>query len=114
MKLVTSFVAALVTLCSSLAIAAAAPDAANPLEQTPTIQYKSPFRDYRPLGENKLTPWKAANDEVGKIGGWRVYARESNEPAPAVPTTPIPPAKAPSDNKIEPLPSSHAGHGQPK
>ena len=113
MKLVTSFVAVLATLCGSAAIAAA-PEAANPLEQTPTIQYQSPFRDYRPLGENKLTPWKAANDEVGKIGGWRVYAREASEPAQSLPTMPIAPAKPPSDNMTKPMPSGHAGHGQPK
>ncbi len=44
----------------------------------PSIQYQSPFNDYRPLGEDKRIPWKAANDEVGKIGGWRVYAREAS------------------------------------
>ena len=114
MKLVTSFVAIVATLCGSLAIAASAPDAANLLEQTPSIQYKSLFRDYRPLGEDKRTSWKAANDEVGKIGGWRVYAREKNEPALSLPTTPVVPAKPPSDNMTKPMPGGHAGHDQPK
>ena len=114
MKLVTNFVAIVATLCGSLAIAAAAAGSANPLEQTPTIQYKSPFRDYRPLGENKLTPWKAANEEVGKIGGWRVYAREMSEPASTLPTSPSAPVKPPSDNMTKPMPSGHAGHGEPK
>ena len=39
--------------------------------------YISPFSDYRPLGEDKNTAWKDANDTVGKIGGWRAYAREA-------------------------------------
>ena len=46
----------------------------------PTL-YKSPFSDYHPLGEDQRKPWKAANDEVGKIGGWRVYAREAAAPS---------------------------------
>ena len=114
MKLVTNFVTIMATLCGSASIAAAPPDAANPLEQTPTIQYKSPFLDYRPLGEDKRTPWKAANDEVGKIGGWRVYAREASEPAPPLPATPIAPVKPPGDNMTKPMPGGHADHGQPK
>lgn len=39
--------------------------------------YQSPFADYRVLGEDKSTPWQEANDKVGKIGGWRAYAREA-------------------------------------
>ena len=46
------------------------------------VRYKSPFKDYRPLGEDKRILWKAANDEVGRIGGWRVYARESATESP--------------------------------
>lgn len=44
---------------------------------TPPVSYRSPFADYRPLGEDRNTPWKDANDTVGKVGGWRVYAREA-------------------------------------
>ena len=51
--------------------------AASTQTPSPSVHYKSPFSDYRPLGEDKRTPWKAANDEVAKIGGWRVYVREA-------------------------------------
>ena len=56
---------------------AAAPDPADPNTAIPTMVYVSPFSDYRPLGEDKNTAWKDANDTVGKIGGWRAYAREA-------------------------------------
>ncbi len=106
----------------------------------PAIQYQSPFKDYRALGEDKRIPWKAANDEVGKIGGWRVYAREaaqSNAPMESMspgasskpvtePTAVVNPASPPAGNPakepaeksvVKPAPmdhSGHAGHGQPK
>ena len=83
---------------------AAAPDPADPNTAIPATVYVSPFSDYRPLGEDKNTGWKDANDTVGKIGGWRAYAREAadamkaREPAGAVkpePTTPPQPPRRP-------------------
>lgn len=56
---------------------AARPDPADANTANPPTIYQSPFADYRPLGEDKNTPWKDANDTVGKIGGWRAYAREA-------------------------------------
>ena len=59
--------------------AAAPSDPADGKASVPPVQYQSPFADYRPLGEDKNTAWKDANDTVGKIGGWRAYAREAAE-----------------------------------
>ena len=56
---------------------AAAPDPADSNTAIPASVYISPFSDYRPLGEDKNSAWKDANDTVGKIGGWRAYAREA-------------------------------------
>ncbi len=42
-------------------------------------QYRSALEDYQPYRESKPVPWKEANDTVGKIGGWRVYAKEAAE-----------------------------------
>ena len=94
----------------ALTAAAAPPDPADGKASVPPVQYQSPFADYRPLGEDKNAAWKDANDTVGKIGGWRAYAREAAEalkareaintrkrpdadsskakPAPAAPVTP--------------------------
>ncbi len=56
---------------------AAASDPANANAVIPANTYHSPFADYRPLGEDKNSSWKDANDTVGKIGGWKAYAREA-------------------------------------
>jgi hypothetical protein len=45
--------------------------------------YRSPFADYRRLGDDQVTPWRQANDSVAAIGGWRAYAREAAAAAKA-------------------------------
>ena len=92
----------------------AGPDPADARAAVPSNPYRSPFYDYRPLGDEKLLPWKASNDEVARIGGWRVYAKEAREPQTANPAPepikPVPQApKSPA-----PAAPAHAGHGQPK
>ncbi|WP_295636959.1 hypothetical protein [uncultured Methylibium sp.] len=63
---------------------------ASPLDATadvPAVTYDSAFARYRPHADQALRPWKDANDNVGRIGGWRSYAREAaqEEPAPKAP-----------------------------
>lgn len=81
------------------------------LSQT-LVDVASPLADYQPFVDEKVTSWKAANDKVGQIGGWRAYAKEAREGV-APPTsgpTPMP--------KIETMPAPgsgmhpHAGHMQ--
>ena len=52
------------------------------MAQTPTPSnaspYTSPTAEYTPFVDEKVKPWKEANDAVGKIGGWREYAKEAN------------------------------------
>ena len=55
--------------------ASALPDAV-PLTD---LEYHSAFKGYQALREPKRAPWKEANDTVGRIGGWRVYAREVHQ-----------------------------------
>jgi hypothetical protein len=46
----------------------------------PPIQepvYQSVFDGYQAMSEPKLTPWRAANDTVRDVGGWRAYAMEA-------------------------------------
>ena len=50
------------------------------------VSYTSPVADYQPFVDEKITSWKAANDKVGQIGGWRAYAKEAQQPE----NTPIP------------------------
>ena len=42
-------------------------------------QYRSALEGYQPYSESKMVPWKEANDTVGKVGGWRAYAKEAAE-----------------------------------
>ena len=51
--------------------------------------FRSAFEGYQPYTEQKMAPWKQANENVGQIGGWREYAREASQP-----NTPAAPAKA--------------------
>ena len=93
----------------------------NPLEASaavPQLTYESSFRNYRPLGNDTVGGWKEANDNVGRIGGWRVYAREAATPdavtsqpaAGATESSPMEPAKA-APTKEEPTDKSppHGG-----
>lgn len=88
--------AAVVCLLSSFAIA-----------QT-TVSYASPIADYLPFVDEKVSSWKAANDKVGQIGGWRAYAKEAQQPD----NMPTPKPKSPNlPNSSDAMkPDPHAGH----
>ena len=49
---------------------------ADPAATTPPATYVSPFANYRPFAHDGPAPWRGVNDEVGRIGGWKAYARE--------------------------------------
>jgi hypothetical protein len=49
----------------------------------PPLRYQSPLAGFRPMGEDKSIAWRQANHTVATIGGWRTYAREAQQPAPA-------------------------------
>ena len=60
------------------------------------LQYKSAISGYQVYADQEVLPWREANDRVGRIGGWRAYAKEAATGQPAPDT---PPAANP-----------HAGH----
>ena len=91
---------ALAVMCSAAALGHAqnAPgraERADPLDAkapVPAATYASPLAGYRRLGDDKRVSWKDANETVNRIGGWRAYAREAQQPdaagsAPAAGTT---------------------------
>jgi hypothetical protein len=39
--------------------------------------YQSAFEGYQAFSDEKVVGWKEANDTVGKIGGWREYAKQA-------------------------------------
>ena len=74
----------LVPIFSLSGIAAAqTPAAASPASgvapASPLI-YRSAFEGYKPYTDDKLLNWKEVNDTTGRIGGWRVYAKEARQP----------------------------------
>jgi hypothetical protein len=98
---------------------AASADPLNPQAQVPAAVYVSPLATYRRLGEDKRIPWTQANETVNRIGGWRSYAREAQQPdttasglvpqAGAPPVTVTVPGAAAS---AVPSPApGHRGHG---
>jgi hypothetical protein len=77
-----------------------------------TISYASPIADYQPYVDEKIVSWKAANDQVGQIGGWRAYAKEAQRPESSPDNLPTPiqklPASPSSSDAMKTDP--HAGH----
>ncbi|MDP2818903.1 MAG: hypothetical protein Q8O29_11650 [Polaromonas sp.] len=75
--------------------------------QTPAVvapaaaEFRSALESYRPYTEEKTASWKEANDTVGRIGGWRAYAKEAQQTQ-----LPSPPSAA---SKSDP----QAGHAKP-
>ncbi len=47
------------------------------------LSYRSALSGFDAYKEQSVQPWKAANDKVGEIGGWRTYAKEMRQTAPA-------------------------------
>lgn len=83
------------------------PDPLDPKAEVPAVRYLSPFAQTARPAHPAPIGWREANDAVARIGGWRTYAREAQQPEPAGPVAPAPvsAASAPSG------PTGHGGHG---
>ena len=57
----------------------APPDSAAPTVAASPTAFKSAFEGYQTYSDDKMTNWRAANDEVARIGGWREYAKQAQE-----------------------------------
>ena len=44
------------------------------------VPYTSVFAHYQGYADQSVSDWKTTNDTVGRIGGWRAYAKEAREP----------------------------------
>lgn len=91
----------------SPALASKRMDAADPKVALPPLVYSSALQGYRPNVEVEVGSWKDANDNVGRVGGWRVYAKEARQPDVAAPDAG---ASAPARPDAKPMPAGHAGH----
>lgn len=89
----------------------AVPDAAEPAAFQ--LQYFSVFTHYQSFREQTLPSWQETNDHVGRIGGWRFYARDAKQPETGASTNGARPdaeEKQPS-GPIE-RSDQHSGHGR--
>ena len=80
--------AKLLVACSAFAAMSAFAQPSASHHAAPVVQpqaiaqaYRSALDGYQPYTDDKVVPWKEANDTVGKIGGWRSYAKEAAAPA---------------------------------
>lgn len=83
--------------------------ASAPVPADAALPYHSLSDDYEPYADQNLIPWREANDNVGRIGGWREYAREAR------PQSGSSPASAPASAAPSAAPAAkdpHAGHGK--
>lgn len=70
-------------LCLSATVAAqppVRPDPLDPRASVPPARHDSVLQRYRGGGEVQVGDWKAANDNVTRIGGWRSYLRQAAQP----------------------------------
>ena len=56
----------------------------------------SAFDGSRPFADQPVAPWAQSNATVGRIGGWRAYAREASGGPQAPETQPAAPAPQPA------------------
>ena len=84
-------------------------DPLDPTAQVPATRHESSLAQFRRMGDDKPVPWREANDAVARIGGWRVYAREAQQPDPG--TAEKKPAASPAPAPAAPAsaagPSGH-------
>ena len=98
------------------AMLAARPASAEPpaASASATLAYESVFTRYKSYRDEKAGAWRDANDTVDRIGGWRAYAKEAQQPDSAAPAAPVtsPPSMSGVPPAIAPKPDPHAGHGR--
>ena len=79
---------------------------ATPATQAAPAAYRSALEGYQPYTDEKTVNWQEANDTTGRIGGWREYAKEAQQPAGKPEANP-----QAADAAVKPAP--HAGHAKP-
>jgi len=77
----------------------------------PALKYQSSLAGYRRFADEKPTAWKEANETAARIGGWRAYARETQEGAAPGPGASAPAAASPARGAPASAPAAgHRGH----
>lgn len=103
------------TLLPALAAPPAPPDPLDPAAAVPRLEYRSALRGYRALADTPPGDWRALNEQVHRVGGWRTYLRQAQAPeaaasAPAAASAETP-AAAPAASPGRALPAAPASSG---
>ena len=120
----TALLTAPVQAQTAPATSPARPDPLDPKAHVPAVRYEPSLTPVRRAGDDKPVAWRDANDAVARIGGWRAYAREAQQPdpapsptraaapapAPAVTPPVTPPATPPATPAAQVHPAGHAGN----
>lgn len=108
------------------------PDPLDAQASVPAMRWQSSLQPAGAAAADKPLPWREANDTAARIGGWRAYAREAQQPDPVVkpaaasapalmpasaapqpPASAAPQAPAPAAPQAPAMPPGHAGHLRP-
>ncbi|GGC63526.1 hypothetical protein GCM10011396_08120 [Undibacterium terreum] len=82
---------------------------ADPLDaqaSVPPLRYQSTLQTYRPYADSEVSDWKQLNENTGRIGGWRTYAKQAREPDAAQ----AKPAGKELAAPVKPATPEHSGH----
>lgn len=83
----------------------------DPTQSRSVAPYESAFSDYRRFADQPVGDWREANALVGRIGGWRAYAQESQRAAPAAsPAADVPGSPGADAPAATPPGSAHDTH----
>lgn len=82
-------------------------EAAVALSSPPTLKFDSTLSRYKAMTDQKLGSWREANDTVTRIGGWRTYLKQAQEPDAKAPIS----APAPVAPPVPVAPATHPVHG---
>ena len=95
-----------IALLSSLTLAATGfaqtPAPSNSATKPGAVPVRSAFDGYQTYDEEALSNWKAANENVARIGGWREYARQAQSEDPTPSRTVAPEAKPSVEPGVKP------------
>lgn len=72
------------------------------------LEYFSVFTRYQSYRDQPLLSWQETNDNVGKIGGWRFYARDAMSPDTGTSADETRPA---AEKKEPPVLNERSGQG---
>lgn len=95
-------ISAVLALAAGTVVAQSKPPVRTEQAGLPTqLHYTSPIGEYQRHVDQPMGGWRAANDQVGRIGGWKAYAKEVQAAEPGAKMDMVP-AGAPMN--------PHAGH----